>query len=451
MTRTCIALLALIGAALGCPAAAQDRPTGLEFVPRAEYASIPLASRPFAGEDLPTAFDLSQYMPPPGDQGDQQSCVGWAVAYAVKSYQEQRELRWAFFEGGALKRDRVFSPSYVYNQINNGLNVGTHFPRALNLVAEYGAAPLSAMPYSSFDAAVSQSAHAAAKRYRIDTWRTVNAQAPMEVKAQIAAGFPVMIGAEIDEGFGRLSGDRMWRAHEGEVKGGHAMVVVGYDDARKAFRLINSWGADWGDGGYVWVTYEHFVRVVREAYVALDAKNGPADAPTDPAPGPTPGPAPTPQTPNVYQPVQPTAAMAGVVVTQMVHNQMNPAAFGPGVQIYGSVQVPAGVQGLGQVILTVSYQNGQPVIGLNPSHTLPNGQAATAAGQGGPVMLSNQPQTIPWNAFLPYCALGVPRGQMCLPYPQGPLQTSYLTVKPVFFINGFGVAEGQSVNWTLVQ
>ncbi|WP_125256789.1 C1 family peptidase [Brevundimonas fluminis] len=444
MTRTGIALLALIGAALGAPAAAQDRPTGLQFVPRAEYQSIPLASRPFAGEDLPASVDLSQYMPPPGDQGDQNSCVGWAVAYAVKSYQEQRELRWSFFEGGSLKQERIFSPSYVYNQINNGMNVGTLFPHALNLVAEHGAAPLSSMPYSRYDAQVSANAHAAAKRYRIDTWRTVNAQAPMEVKAQIAAGFPVMIGAEVDEGFSRLSGAQMWRAHEGAVKGGHAMVVVGYDDARKAFRLINSWGTGWGDGGYVWVTYEHFVRVVREAYVALDAKNGPADGPTV-----VPGPAPTPQPPTNVQPVQPPAAAAGIVVNQMVHNQVNPM-FGPGVMIHGVVQVPPGVQGLGQVILTVTYQNGQPVPGLNPAFVLPNGQAATAAGQGGQVMLSNQPQTIPWSAFLPYCALGVPKGQMCLNFPIGPPQTSLLTLRPVFFINGFGVAEGQPQNWTLI-
>ncbi len=450
MKRFALTLLALISAALAGPAPAQDRPTGLQFVPRAEYESIPLASRPFAGEDLPSSVDLSQFMPPPGDQGDQNSCVGWAVAYAMKSYQEQRELRWTFFEGGGLKRERVFSPSYVWNQINNGMNVGTLYPQALNLVAEHGAAPLSAMPYSRYDAQVPQAAHAAAKRYRIDTWRTVNAQAPMEVKAQLAAGFPVMIGAEIDEGFARLRGDQMWRDRQGEVKGGHAMVVVGYDDGRKAFRLINSWGTEWGDGGYVWVTYDHFARVVREAYVALDAKNGPADvSPTDPAPVPRPGP--TPPSPNVYQPVQPPAAQAGVVITQMLHNQMNPAAFGPGVQIYGTVQVPPGVQGLGQVILTVSFQNGQPVMGLNPAYALPNGQAATAAGQGGPVPLSNQPQTIPWNAFLPYCVLGVPRGQMCLPFPQGPPQTSFLTLKPVFFINGFGVAEGQAINWTLIQ
>lgn len=43
--------------------------------------------------------------------------------------------------------------------------------------------------------------------------------------------------------------------------GGHAMVIVGYDDMRGrngagAYRVLNSWGADWGDNGYLWWDYE---------------------------------------------------------------------------------------------------------------------------------------------------------------------------------------------------
>ena len=32
-------------------------------------------------------------------------------------------------------------------------------------------------------------------------------------------------------------------------------MAVGYDDAIQRFRVRNSWGADWGDGGYFTIPY----------------------------------------------------------------------------------------------------------------------------------------------------------------------------------------------------
>jgi len=35
----------------------------------------------------------------------------------------------------------------------------------------------------------------------------------------------------------------------------HAIVIVGWDDKKQAYLVKNSWGAAWGDNGYVWVEY----------------------------------------------------------------------------------------------------------------------------------------------------------------------------------------------------
>ena len=37
---------------------------------------------------------------------------------------------------------------------------------------------------------------------------------------------------------------------------GHVMTVVGYDDSQQMFRVKNSWGAGWADGGYAWISYD---------------------------------------------------------------------------------------------------------------------------------------------------------------------------------------------------
>src|SRR5690625_7623232 len=43
---------------------------------------------------------------------------------------------------------------------------------------------------------------------------------------------------------------------------GHAMTIIGYDDSKGsggAFRVVNSWGSDWGDKGYIWIDYQFFL------------------------------------------------------------------------------------------------------------------------------------------------------------------------------------------------
>jgi len=39
--------------------------------------------------------------------------------------------------------------------------------------------------------------------------------------------------------------------------GGHAVCAVGYDDAAKRVLVRNSWGADWGIGGYFTIPYDY--------------------------------------------------------------------------------------------------------------------------------------------------------------------------------------------------
>ena len=40
--------------------------------------------------------------------------------------------------------------------------------------------------------------------------------------------------------------------------GGHAMVIVGYDDSLNAFKIRNSYGKHYGKDGYFWLDYEFF-------------------------------------------------------------------------------------------------------------------------------------------------------------------------------------------------
>lgn len=260
-------------------------PTGLQFVDPAELRGIPLAELPYGGFEMPQRVDLSEHMPRPGFQGKQNSCVAWVSAYAVKTYQEKIEQRYTLTKAGQLDFKKVFSPSFVYNQINQGRDGGATLVDALNVLSGRGAISWAEMPYQTGDFTRQPSLEQLkiAKRYRIAYWRQVNIRDRQEVKAQLMAGYPVMIGAMVDESLYRLKPGTVWRRSAGKSLGGHAMVLVGYDENRQAFKLMNSWGPNWAEHGFGWIDYRQFNQVVREGYVAKDALN---EKPIDIALGP---------------------------------------------------------------------------------------------------------------------------------------------------------------------
>lgn len=79
--------------------------------------------------------------------------------------------------------------------------------------------------------------------------------------------FPLIIGAKLDDGFMRANSSFIWKNASGGFEGYHAMAICGYDDSKNAFRVINSWGKNWGDAGYTWLDYNYFSSVVFEAYI----------------------------------------------------------------------------------------------------------------------------------------------------------------------------------------
>ena len=239
---------------------------------------------------LPASVDLSVDAPLPRSQGRQGSCVGWAVAFTVKTYHERIERGWPLTDNR-----HVMSPAYVYNQIRVP-GGGSFFVDAFNVLIEQGVSSWALMPYDPSDnrSQPSAAARAEAADYKIADWgavqRTTHAVFVREVKRHLAAGDPVLIGVPVYPDFHSLSeSNPVYDDASGAVSGAHAIVIVGYDDARSAFKIINSWGTDWGIGGYGWIDYDASDLLIWEAYVLEDVVASPADerpaAPSAPTPG----------------------------------------------------------------------------------------------------------------------------------------------------------------------
>ncbi|HNN58295.1 MAG TPA: C1 family peptidase [Leptospiraceae bacterium] len=224
---------------------------------------------------LPSSADISSRMPPPSSQGRQGSCVSWATAYATRSFFEQAARNWGYdapVTGG--RGEHIFSPAYIYNQVNGGRDQGSTIPESLQLVMEQGVAPWSAMPYSDRDYRTKPNAaqRKAASRFRIGSYAFLARHSVDGYKAEIAAGRPIPFAMTVYQNFYNVS-DKVYDSAEGRILGGHAMVIVGYDDDkvspkgdRGAFKIMNSWSKHWGQGGFGWISYKRWLALTSGGY-----------------------------------------------------------------------------------------------------------------------------------------------------------------------------------------
>ena len=48
--------------------------------------------------------------------------------------------------------------------------------------------------------------------------------------------------------------------------GGQAICIVGYDDDKKMIKFKNSWGPQWGDSGYGYISYSYVEKFLSDGW-----------------------------------------------------------------------------------------------------------------------------------------------------------------------------------------
>jgi cathepsin K len=252
-----------------------QRATGYKPLPEGKYEEtrVPFRSAKSAGE-LPKSYVISMdYFPQPGDQGNLGSCVGWSTGYAFASFYFSAKNQW----GKPVGDSKVMSPAYVYHEIrecNCGPDCGSYIVDALELLKTKGIVSWETMPYSDNNCVKpKESMFSLAGNYRIKGYnRLANKLNFTEYKQYLSNDVPIIIGVQLGRGFDNIGSNSTANFKCTQVEdGGHAMLITGYDDDRKAFKIMNSWGNNWGDQGHVWVDYDCFKLMMGgsggEAYV----------------------------------------------------------------------------------------------------------------------------------------------------------------------------------------
>lgn len=210
---------------------------------------------------LPPLIDLSTspHMPPIADQGDLGSCTAFATCAA-------------FDYLDSVSGRPFVAPSHLFQYWNSrslehttAEDSGASVRDAIKVTGSIGMCPETMWPYdiAKFRTRPPKPCYTTAYGYVVHEYLRVDSTNLTELRTCLAAGYPVVFGATLYASFekpnsrGEIS---MPKARE-KVLGGHAQVIVGYDDNRRMFKVRNSWGTDWAENGYEWMPYGYLTNL----------------------------------------------------------------------------------------------------------------------------------------------------------------------------------------------
>jgi hypothetical protein len=199
------------------------------------------------------------------DQSQLGSCAGFAVNQIVR---------------GEMVRTGSVNPEFpsvlwtyelaLIRQGDEGRDVGTNLGTCMDVLSEFGYPPESCMPYI---------VETFGKRPSPEVWRNsvdqrangglcyypiveIGSSRVRAVRQALTEGHLVAFGTQVSERFCSEQPPALVDVpgSSDAIAGGHAMVWTGFEaiaGERPRYRVVNSWGAGFGDGGFFWMSEEY--------------------------------------------------------------------------------------------------------------------------------------------------------------------------------------------------
>jgi C1A family cysteine protease len=197
---------------------------------------------------LPRKVDLRSICPPIESQGSLGSCTANALTGAIEILKIKDGLP-------IVHMSRLFV-YYNERKIEGTIDFdsGAAIRDGIKTLARNGVCTEEKWPYDikKFQIRPSISCYLQAKKNQIqEYYRIENLK---DMKICLADGFPFVFGFSVYESFETSevskTGNAPMPLKNEKLRGGHAVVAVGYDEDKKVFIIRNSWGEGWGDKGY---------------------------------------------------------------------------------------------------------------------------------------------------------------------------------------------------------
>lgn len=207
---------------------------------------------------LPTLVDMRTKCPSVYDQGQIGSCTANAINGA--------------YEFDLLKQNATdFMPSRLFVYYNERViegsvkqDAGAEIRDGIKTIAQQGVCTEKTWPYNvkKFASKPSKKCYKEALAHLAVTYQRVD-QTLDTMKACLASGTPIVIGFSVYDSFESdavtKTGVVNMPAKNEQLLGGHAVLVVGYDDVTQRWIVRNSWGTAWGQAGYFTMPYAYLL------------------------------------------------------------------------------------------------------------------------------------------------------------------------------------------------
>jgi hypothetical protein len=238
----------------------------------------------FDGLELPTAedvpeVDLREFFPgvrPRGDLSLRDSCAQACVS--LLQYYWQRAI------GKNLEPSTLFLAQVAARMGSadwGGLGLRAH----LRAIVTFGLPPDRLWPSEPSnaqrepDAALFSFApmYRSLRYLRLDGRNVSGRETLDNVKSFLAAGYPSVFGLSVPSTLSSES-DIPYHPRYSFVRGGEALVAVGYDDqrlrgTRGALLVRSCWGESWGESGYGWLPYAFVEEQLANCFWTIIARN----------------------------------------------------------------------------------------------------------------------------------------------------------------------------------
>ena len=184
------------------------------------------------------------------DQGDIGSCSSNVICNQIMSLKELTDNEYP---------SRLFQ-YYISREITNNEedDNGCTYRDAYRGLAKDGFTDNKLWPYdtSKFAEKPTQECYDKANKTLVKKYMSLT-PCLYAIQYAISQNLPVAFGTMIYESFKELDENFIASRPSGLALGGHALLIIGYSNETKLFKIQNSWGVQWGDNGCCYMHYDH--------------------------------------------------------------------------------------------------------------------------------------------------------------------------------------------------